>query len=290
MASSWFARLGPPPRHVALALRVQLALGGRPQQFLWAFTAFGLLFCWIFVARCEAVTWIEHLCEHREAQGHITTQSETGASENDEIVYAHDYEFQAEDGRSYSAAAFTTGFPLKPGALVHVQYCRSRPERARIEGARARHFGPGALLALLFPLIGGAVLASMIRTGLQFGSLFAHGLAAQAGLMNKRKIQGENAVSWEMTFSFKAADGGEHEVKVTVDNTRPLEDEKTELVLYDRDQPKRAVLVDQLPPYAELDDDGAVVSASPAGALLVSLLPLLTVLGNGAYAIMRLRG
>ncbi|MEO0474317.1 MAG: hypothetical protein AAF206_32210 [Bacteroidota bacterium] len=108
---------------------------------------------------------------------------------------------------------------------------------------------PGALLAGIFPIIGGLFAFFSMRRNWKAILLLHQGQTARGKLVDKQatntKINDQTV--YEYSFAFKTPDGQKHIAKGKTHHTHLLEDEETEFLLYMADDPDNAMMYDAIP-------------------------------------------
>jgi len=280
--------LGPPPRTVPLPLRLQVLFGGVINLFGWIFFGFGMIFFWAFVMNSDLASLYQFSGPIETANGVVAESRETGASENDRSIYAHEYAFQ-HYGRDYLGVSYTTGQQLPEGAAVVVEFPAGNPEVSRIRGMRQGMFGPAVIFVVIFPSIGLGFVVFGLGRGLRAAHLLAHGKLAFGTLASKEptNTRVNNQTVYKLTFDFSTDDGRRAQAVARSHQPQQLEDDARESIFYNPDTPAKAVLFDSLPGSPRITSSGNFDPEWTAGALL-SLLPvLLTVLGHGTYIFFR---
>lgn len=284
-------RLKPPPRSIALTLRLRVFLGGWMQQFGWAFFGFGMIFFWIFGMQAD-VAWplLSGTTQTTTAvvtSYHKTTASEGGSDTSPGTpVYSTQYDFQV-DGQKYTGESFATGRYRQQGQTVEVEYSINDPVRSRIVGMRNTRFGPAAIFVVLFPIIGAIFISIGIRTGLKSLYQIKNGNLAY-GTLTKKFATGtriNEQTVYALQFTFKDRVGREAIAEARSHQPQCLEDEAEEPLLYSENRKGKvdAVMLDGIPGRPTAGQTGQLVCESPAEVVTVLILPLLTLIGHGSY-------
>jgi hypothetical protein len=274
-----------PPRHIPWLVRAQLLFGGFPNQFGWLFFGFGLVFVWTFGLSADLSSILFALGEVETTRGVVTEVEETNASENDTTIYANYYSFRVERVETeYEGVSYATGYEFSPGQSVVVEYLRRDPNLSRIEGTRRNIFGPWVLcFVLLFPLVGLSFMIFGLKNGFKANRLLVDGKVGLGVLKSKEPTNtrvNEQTV-YKLTFEFTDEYGGRYEVVAKTHQSRVLEDEAQERLLYDPHQPTYAVMLDSLPGTPDIDEMGNIQPAGLMRGGLVLIVPLLTLVGHG---------
>ncbi len=284
--------LAEPPRSVPPTVRVAALFGGIVNQFGWLFFGFGMIFVWVFVPDIDFTSWYRFRGDVATAQGTVTAVRKTHMSENNVEVYEIRYAFAADDGRRYEGTSYMTGARYGDGQAVDVEYRKDGPGVSRIQGARRGAAPIWVSFVLVFPLIGLVLIVAGLKKGIKANRLLGRGKLGLGTLKSKEPTNTSinDQPVYKLTFEFAAEDGQTYEVVAKTHETRLLEDDAEERLLYDPWNPRYAAMLDNLPGAPEIDQMGHLKSAGPLRGLAVLILPLLTLLGHGLYAYFRFVG
>ena len=290
-----------PPRVVPLKAQLAALLGSFVGQIGWALAAFGAIFVIIFGVDSEAVTALEFGGQLGTTRGVVQSVEETNSRENKRRIFRVLYRYSIDgkgerEGRSYSLSS-----KLQPGEEVPVEYPVAHPERSRIQGLRARTFGAGGALTLIFPLVGLGLALFGLPTGLRRRRLLRVGKVARAKLVSKVATTAQvnkqpvYVLMFELSvpkesevFGYRQAAVSEPAETYMVTHktfeTRVLEDDAEERFLYDPRNPSCAYPIDALPgevligESGELDASKTTYLSALAPALALALLGLAALL------------
>ncbi len=260
-------RLARPPRRVPLPVRCHQLFGGPANLGAWCLLLFCTPFFWLFVMDCEVLTWIKFARPLSTTTGAVTNITRTGSSENKIPVMEIHYSY-ALDGEECTGHSYETGTRLQPGSPVTVEYAVGSPHVSRIQGLRSRSFGWGAIFVLLFPAIALTMLGFCLFRGFRAIRLLGNGRAGGATL--KSTASGSSTKRYGFEFS---AEGRTYDVPSSF-LAKKFSDSRVESVLYDVDDPRCAMLVDDLPVPVRIDNSGGIHPISSRRALLAMLLPI----------------
>jgi hypothetical protein len=271
--------LADPPRPVPLPLRVKILFGGVLGQVGWLFLLVGSVVCWVFVPRID---WALGGYES-STTGVVERVERTNSSENRRDIYEVHYSFEGPDGAQESGVSYTTDVGGQEGSGVRVEFDPDDPSRSRIAGMRSKPFPVWTAFVLIFPLIGAAFAAYVMRQGSRALALLRDGRLARGRLIGKEatRTRVNNRPVLAMTFAFETDDGQRHQAVARTHRPELLEDEATEKLLYHPADPSRATLLDHLPGPPDVGHRGQLVSRNaltwplyllaPAGWLLVNI-------------------
>lgn len=279
-----------PPRAVPLLIRLRLLLGGFLNQFGWIFFGFGLIFVWLFTLEADLTSWYTFRGPLQSAEGTITASRKTNTSVNDTPVYEHQYAFAWEGGRYAGTSYKTGGSTRQPGQAVTVEFPEGKPQVSRIQGMRRGIVGLFGLMPIIFPAVGLCFIVAGFRKGKKGIGLLIFGQPAEGKLISKERTNTRvnKQMVYKLTFEFTASDGQAHTAVSKTHQTRELEDEAAEPILYDPMVPDYAVLLDDLPGRPRIDEMGSITVSSPAGSLTCLLIPAATLIGHGLWLYLKL--
>jgi hypothetical protein len=269
-----------PPRRVPLSLRIVNFFNGLA-QIGWVVFGFGFIFFWVFGLQADLSFATFHV--DGRANGRVTRIESTGASENKQPVQKHHYEYSVA-GRTLTGTSYATGGALAEGEQVTVEYDEGSPERSRIEGMRRAMFGPGAMVVVIFPLVGFVLLYFATRSGIRRNHLLREGILTTGVLVRREptNMTVNNRRVWEMTFEFTDRSGQRREATARATDTSKLEDDTREPLLYDPDEPSRAYVLDEAPSRPRLE--GGELVGRGMSALFALIIPLIVVGGHALIA------
>jgi len=265
-------------------VRLKLIFGGPLNQFGWLLLGVGMFFYWIFGTQSDLDNLLVFRGQLAFAKGTVLDCEATDFSESEIKVYAHRYGFE-HNGERYENTSYTTGNQVAAGQRVNVEFPAGSPETSRIVGMRSKPFGPWAMLVVLIPLGGLMIVIVGSRKGQRGISLMRNGETSVATFVSKRKTSrkvGDMPV-WEYLFTFDDVAGTEHEITGRTHEDYKFDD--FEPVVYAYGNPKRAVLLKELPGFPQIDGEGAITASGYAP--LVLILPTLTIVSNIGYALYR---
>jgi len=261
-----------------MSLRIAMILSSMA-QLGWAIVAFGSLLFWQIVAHGD-YSFVTERGPTAHASGVVTAAEKTGYSESKRPVMANHYRFTV-NGRVYNGTSYTTGTRVVGGSSVDVEYSADDPARSRIAGQRRDKFSAVVAFLVIIPLAGALVAARGMRRGAMRAALLRDGMLTGAKLEQKQatNVTQNRRRVYLLSFAFTARDGRKYAVSARTTDTARLEDETTEAVLYDPENPDRAFLLDELPSRPKFDDMGELRPRRMA-AIGVLILPVVVIFGN----------
>ncbi len=284
MQEPYLYAISGPPRKVPWPIRGQMLFGGFFNQFGWLWLGFTMLFIWVFGTSTSLNGLYFLVSAVDTAPGVVTTVGSTGASENDEPVYANHYSFRVERlEQVFYGISYTTGHSFSEGEAVTIEYIGFKPAVSRIAGTRSGTFSPWVLCIVgIFPLVGLVIIGFGLKSGFNANRLLSQGRLAWGTLTNKQRTNTRinNQTVFQLTFTFTTTEGRQY--KATANSHQPyvLEDEPREQLLYDPHQPTNAVLLDALPGEPDIDESGNLHVANIGRSLRSLILPTVVIVIN----------
>lgn len=253
------AELPPIPRDVSTTAKLVLLFGpSQSSTFGWLWLCLSAFFALVFLGSTRLGTALLDRGAVWEPFSVATLVScEPG---NVNINGRNDYEWRfsgpAPDGSYFEGVSRSLSY-REPGSLVAVEKKAGTVDVLRAEGTSTAPFGD-SLGSLLFAaaflsifLILGVCLALIgpIRRGLRTIPLLRSGVPAQAVLvdLSPTGTQVGGRSETKATYRFQAADGGEREASARGFQIDRLTDEPAEILLYSPEDPRRSVVLDELP-------------------------------------------
>jgi hypothetical protein len=274
--------LSPAPRNILLLIKIRMLLGGMVNFFGWMFLFLGLFMIWIFEIPAVINSLYEFSGELVSANGTVLSYQRTSVSENNRCVYEMQYIFLAAEGEQYSGKSYAAGEYYKADDVVEIEYKKDNPLYSRISGMRSTSMDAWILFTLLFPLAGLVAVIIGLSIGLKLIHLLKNGEMTNGKFVKREQtsMRVNNRPVIKFTYEFTAKDGMLHQVSAKTHLWEDFEDESQEKVLYDANNPNKAVLIDNLPAKLTLGTDGSFQFLGTSGsffAMLNLLFPLLTV-------------
>lgn len=273
--------LQPPPRALGPELTVRLLFGGFFSQFGWLFVAFGMAFVWLFDGAGGALEAIRFGGDVVTVEGQVTGWRGTSFNMNSQPVFETSYQYRLPDGSTGEGRSYATGSYQEEGARVTVEYLGGDPATSRIQGSRGTPGGIVVLVTFLFPAIGLIFAAIGFRRGWRAYRLLTIGRLARGMLASKEatNTRVNNQPVMKLTFTFDADGGGSFEAVGKSHAPDRMEDEETELIIYDPSEPARAAVLDEFGCQPRADGRGAFIATRPGlPTALFLLFPGLSVL------------
>ncbi len=279
-------------RQVPFSTQLKVLFGGIVLQIGAFFFWLGLPLSAVFVWNSEALNLFKFDGNWVATQGVLQEIEETNASIDDEPIYYYYFTYnvdgQSYQGRSsdiYRSQYHQTGVDVS----IPVEYKDKNRSRARIVGMRQEMFSAWVILVLLFPLIGIVLYLGSIRKNAKVLRLLKLGRPARGKILRYKdtggRINDEPIYAYEFAFE---VDGRSHIAKTETHVSEAVEDEETELILYDPSNPDSNVVYDGISGIGKLDLHSDRVPSVGFGAVINLLSTIVGLLAFGltvaAYA------
>jgi hypothetical protein len=277
------------PRQVPLLVRAGNLAGGFANQFGWSFFGFGMVFVWVFLPAVDVTSWYRFRGPLETASGTVTAVEKAGMTENDVEVCRVRYAFAAPGGARHEGVSYVRGERFRPEERVTIQYRAGEPSVSRIRGARSAPLPIWAALVLVFPGVGLVFIAAGLRRGLRANRLLRDGKLGYGVLVAKAATSTSinNRPVYKLTFEFVAEDGRTYRAACKTHQTELVTDEAEERLFYDLLRPDDAIPLDLVATGIEMDDLGSVRPRRPVRAAAALIIPGLSILGHGLWAVLR---
>ncbi|MCA8912131.1 MAG: DUF3592 domain-containing protein [Planctomycetes bacterium] len=280
-------------RSVPLSTKLAAYFGGFFPQFGAAFFTFGMIFWWFFGANADITSWYKFSGELAHTDGRVVACESTGASEGGSKstpgtpIYRIDYEYLTPSELKLSGTCYGTGMSFPPGAAVDVEYVPDDPATSRIVTSRKKIFGPWPIFVAIFPLVGLVLMMRGLLSNARAARVLSVGKLTRGVLVDKQATTTRinNQPVYELTFEFEDEHGRTYRISTKTHKTAALEDEPTERLLYDPDNPEQGALVDNLPGRPEVTEGGELKSVGMGPALLRMLLPVGGIAGHALVGV-----
>lgn len=269
-----------------------LYLGGLLAQFGWVFVGFGLIFVWAFTLNADIASLWQFSGQLETVNGYVEHVSETKISEGGgehskgTPVYEIHFRFEYPQGAQQQGVCYRTGWNPSPNEKVDVEFPKDKPDISRIVGTRRKPMGLFGLIPVIFPAIGFAMVMAGLVRGRKAHRLLRDGRLAAGALVAKEatNTRVNNQTVYRLSFEFQDDSGQRHTASARTHRPRTLEDNDSELLLYDENQPSKAVMMDNLPGSPRIDSQGYLRGRSRR-AVLCMLLPVIVIVGHTIAAI-----
>ncbi|MBR4833321.1 MAG: DUF3592 domain-containing protein [Thermoguttaceae bacterium] len=291
------AELPPVPRDVSTTAKLVLLFGSTATStFGWFWLCFSMIFVVVFFGTTRVGTALLDRGATWEpfAIATLVACDDGNVEINGRSAYRWKFAGQAPDGSYFEGVSHSFAY-REPGQLVAVEKKAGTTDVLRAEGTSTAPFGDslGSLFFVAtFPFLSiflfiGVCLAIIgpVRRGLRTIPLLRSGAPAQGVPVDVSPtgtwINGRDEM--EVTYRFQAVNGAEFETSARGLNIDRLTDDPAEVLLYDPENPKRTVVLDELPKSVKTVP-GKGFTARPFG-LIFPLIGAVVCLAEVGYAL-----
>lgn len=238
-----------PPRTIPAAKKRLLFFSSPLVWFGFIFLIFGSVMALVFGASADLKSPFYFSDSDPTVTGTLLGKVGTNASENKSRIFEYHYRYTVA-GQSFEGRSFAHDNYASPGDPADVQYATADPGKSRLFGQRLAPFDwPVLVMSLLFPGIGTAILTFKFKKYRKHLYLLRYGTLTTAKVTRKvaTRARVNGAPVYNVTFQFHASDGMMYEATNTCLDSSCLGDEEREPLVYDINDPSKAVLLDTLP-------------------------------------------
>ncbi|MEO1259154.1 MAG: hypothetical protein AAFZ15_10175 [Bacteroidota bacterium] len=278
-----------PPRRLTMVTQAILFFGDMATQVGWFLVAIGSVFFWTIAIHSEARLWFEDMkLDWQSTSGFIVSADSTNTVEGAERIWKYAHSFGL-DGQRYLGESYSVGKKFDARQRAYIRYDVNDPDRNYIVGLRRHEFSSKADWFLLVPLFGLLLLILPVQYNLKVIRLLKIGDFTRGKLVNKyatgETIKKGGTVMPEFVYSFEFEHQGvKYLANCVTHETSKVEDEETEIVLYNRYEPTSNLVYDAVQNVPHINAAGEM---EPLGGLhgWVLFLPVFTVMLNLVYAL-----
>jgi hypothetical protein len=236
-------------RPISLSMKLQIIFGNVLMIIGIIFGGMGLI---VFIVFGSLVDFSSYKFDGNSpvTKGKILNVNPTNSFVNDIQVFEYQYEYYLTSGETFTGESFTTGDLFFKDQEVVVQYLESDPKMSKLEGGRLGAFDTWILFVIMpFMLIGGSMFGLRLAFGLKAIKLLRFGEVGFGKLIDKQLTNTKinNSPVYKLIFEFTALDGLTYQAIAKTHIPYTLEDETEEKLVYDANNPQKAVLIDSLP-------------------------------------------
>lgn len=286
------SKIGLVKRRISILAYCHVLFGEFKQQMGWWFFAIGMMFFWAFAANMDVTALFYFHREIENAQGIILSVSHTDASEQFESspsrpIMAYQYTFTAENGLEYDNVSYSNEKKvLRKGDLVTIEYPSEKPDISHIKGMRNAIFraSPAMALIIMFPLAGLVLLVPGLMQGFRANRLLKTGQLSLGKLRTVIPIKSKflKMKLYLILFKVQTVENSFHNISVRRNITWTDRDAK---LLFHLENPSSSMLLIDLPGPPVIHGNKSIVCRNRKYAVLSLLLPIITIIFNGVYAL-----
>jgi hypothetical protein len=269
------------PRQLSLFTKSVILFGGAVQQIGWIFLWVGLVISLIFISNSEFKYLFVFDGKWDEGKAVLREIKKTSYRENKIYIYAYSYDFTANDGKlTKGCSYYFFDESYKIGNSVEIQYKSKNPSHSRIKGMRRETFNSLVGLVLLFPIIGVIFVIVGLLKNIKALNLIINGRFTKGKKISSEPtgVRINRMPEYKFVFSFDVS-GRTYEAICRTHETRKVEDEALEIILYDEQNPKQAIVYDSVTNVPRIDSQGHLEPAGFRwiGTLIFPFVAILTI-------------
>lgn len=273
-----------PPRKLTWFSKLILLCNDIASQSGWALIAIGSIVFWTTIIRSEVKYWFEdHSLIWEEKAGVILESDATGSTENKVPIWSYKHSFNL-NREIYKGLSYSVGKKFDSGQIAFIRYDSENPLTNYIIGMRRSQFSWRVNLLLLIPLLGVILLVGPIRHNLKVLKLLEIGDFTRGKLVSKEitkhsvKKGGIDRPVFKYHFEFKHNDAI-YQSACRTHRIDSVEDEETEIVLFDKYNPSFNLVYDSILHAPEINAEGNMMQVSSNKATFL-FLPTFTLAIN----------
>jgi len=279
----------PPPRRIPFSVKAKCLFTGFRYQISVLFLAFAIAFFLVFAFDYPSLLFYKGAIE--TTTGTLVDKQKTIFSTGrinfgsamvrpGQPIYKYFYVYSLK-GKSYKASSVAIDRPIDKETPLVVEYLKERPSISRIQGmSPGRHLTGGVtsiVVIIVIILIAFLAVYSMTAKRIRLIHLLKNGLTATGTVKSKNLLSRSSGREWyEVTYEF-TVDGNRYQVKDRPYYTERVEIGERRTLLYDREKPHKAALLDNIPCSIVFDESGRIMSDSPRSTIITLLIPVASI-------------
>lgn len=278
----------PPNRELPFSLKVKCLFAGLRYQISLLLLSLFVVFFLVFAFDYSSIIFSIYKNKIEKTNGTLINKTETIFNTGvgrpipilGETIYKYKYKYSVA-GKSYKATSLGANSRINKkteGGSVVVEYIVNNPSISRIKGmSSGLHLSGGltpiVLIAIIILIIF-STICSMAYKRLRLYRLLKNGLTT-TGMMKSKKLLSKTSESewYEVVYEFMV-DNLRYQLKNRPYCTEQIEIGEQRILLYDRDNPHRAALLDDIPCPIILDESNQIIPDSNLSTATVLLIPI----------------
>jgi hypothetical protein len=270
------------PRQLSLFSKSVILFGGVMQQIGWIFLCIGLIFSVVFISNSEFKYIFVFDGEWVEGKAVLREIKQTSSRENNTYIYAYSFDFTTPDGKLFKGVSYNfLNENYRSGNSVDIRYKSKNPNHSKIKGMRSEAFNSLVGLVLLFPIIGVIFVIVGLLKNIKALNLIINGKFTKGRKISAEPtgVQINRMPEYKFVFSFDVS-GRTYEAICRTHETRKVEDEALEIILFDEQNPEHAIVYDAVTNVPKINSQGHLQAASLGriGTLIFPFAAMLTIL------------
>lgn len=276
-----------PPRRLDIITQAVLFCGDAASQFGWFLLAMGSVFFWVVAIHSEARTWVdERNVDWQSKAGFVIAADSLIAQEHGEKIWKYRHSFALDDYR-YFGESYSVGRKFDAGQIAYIRYDTNNPQKNYMVGLRRNEFSSKADWFLIVPVFGLLLLSLPMRYNFKVIKLLKIGDFTRGKMTNKyatgETVKKGGTVMPEFRYSFQFTHNEEPFIATArTHETDKVEDEETEMVLFNRYEPTFNLVYDAVPNVPHINEEGIMEPIRGLKAWVL-FLPVFTVVLNLVY-------
>lgn len=259
-----------PPRRPPFGLECAILYGGIGQVG-WLTVLLGVLISWFVLSSAD----IGFTTYGARLRGVVEDVQATDMTGHGRPILAFSYRFEGPDGRKMTGVSYSTDPGPAAGDVVAIELDWKEPRTSRIEGMRRRPFDAWALLVLLAPLVGVAVVVVGLNRGSRVLSLVRLGRLGTGRVTEVTLVhEDEDGRIYRVVVEHEVA-GARHRIVRHAGRTDRIQGSDC-AILYEPAAPERSALLDELR-GCRVGPDGALVTEDVVAGRAYLVLPVAAV-------------
>lgn len=260
------AELPQPPRKLPHLIGFNLRFGNPFSIIGWGFLCIGLMVGFVFARPVDVYESLRLSTEGQPINAIVTDVDESIWTSDGKAVFIHTYEFMMND-KTYKGTSEIAGSAEDVGAKIEVTFLPTNPKISKMKGSQSAF---GSLFVIIFPIIGLCFVVFSYRRGSRWVHLLRNGIETSGRVIATEPtgVRVNDEPQYKVTLSFTDVHGVAHQTEFKTMQVEELTDEPEETLLYDSNDPTRALPVDGLPDSVRLTRDGILTSTVSIGLLL----------------------
>jgi hypothetical protein len=277
-----------PPRHIKWFTGLVLMCSDSASQAGWALLAIGSIVIWTSVVKSEIRYWFqENTLQWEEKAGVILTAEESGYVDNRIPVWRYEYSF-AIAGKRYRGESYSVGKKFDFGQIAFIRYNPEQPTTNCIIGLRRSPYSWRMNLLLFIPALGLFLIIAPISYNRKAVRLLEIGDFIRGTLLSKEltkhSVRSGGILKPVFRYRFQFVHGGViYLASCETFRSDQVEDEQSEIILYDKFNPSNNMVYDSVPNMPTIGGDGRMLPLDKEKSVYF-FLPVFTIAVNVFFA------
>ncbi len=273
-----------PPRHISWFTKITFLFSDLASQTGWALMAIGSIIFWNTVVSSELKFWIQDkTINWSEKAGVILFADSTGQLENRVPIWRYEHSF-ALAGNRYRGESYSVGKKFDEGQIAFIRYNPENPSTNVIIGLRRGMFSWRVFMLMFIPIIGLLLAFASFSHNLKVLRLIKIGEFTRGKLVSKEatkrsvKKNGLDQTIYRYGFEFEH-DETKYLASCKTHRIDMVEDEESEIILYDKYNPSYNLVYDAVLNIPVIDQQGHIRQMEFSKSLFL-FLPVFTLMVN----------